>query len=236
MAKTAKTFPGGIHPHEFGQGKSATSVQSVRAAQAPARVAISMAQHIGAPCTPLVKPGAHVLMGQKIGEPAGFMGAPVHASVSGTVKALETRVLANGAAAQCVVIENDFKDEWDSSLIPPEDVQSMTREELTAYTREKGIVGLGGAAFPTSIKLSPAAEKPIDYVILNGAECEPFLTCDHRMMLENSAAIVDGLKYAMRISGAANGVIAIEENKPDAIEAMIKAVANTPFIVQPLMV
>ena len=236
MAKTAKTFPGGIHPHEFGQGKSATSVQSVRAAQAPARVAISMAQHIGAPCTPLVKPGAHVLMGQKIGEPAGFMGAPVHASVSGTVKALETRVLANGAAAQCVVIEHDFKDEWDSSLVPPEDVQSMTREELTAYTREKGIVGLGGAAFPTSIKLSPAAEKPIDYVILNGAECEPFLTCDHRMMLENSAAIVDGLKYAMRISGAANGVIAIEENKPDAIEAMIKAVADTPFIVQPLMV
>ena len=147
----AKTFPGGIHPHEFGQGKSATNGQPSRPAQPPQRVAISMAQHIGAPCNPLVKPGQRVLMGQKIGEPRGFMGAPVHSSVSGTVKALETRFMAGGGSAQVVVIENDFQDEWDPDIVPCQDPDSMSREELTAYVREKGIVGLGGAALSVAL-------------------------------------------------------------------------------------
>ena len=112
----------------------------------------------------------------------------------------------------------------------------MSREELTAYVREKGIVGLGGAAFPTSIKLATPPDKPIDYVIVNGAECEPFLTCDHRMMLENPEGVVDGLNWAMKISGARTGIIAVEQNKPDAIAALEQAVTGTPYTVQPLMV
>ena len=236
MGSLAKTFPGGIHPHEFGQGKSATNGQPSRSAQPPQRVAISMAQHIGAPCNPLVKPGQRVLMGQKIGEPRGFMGASVHSSVSGTVKALETRFMAGGGSAQVVVIENDFQDEWDPDIVPCQDPDSMSREELTAYVREKGIVGLGGAAFPTSIKLATPPDKPIDYVIVNGAECEPFLTSDHRMMLENPEGVVDGLNWAMKISGARTGIIAVEQNKPDAIAALEQAVTGTPYTVQPLMV
>ena len=236
MAKLAKTFRGGIHPHEFGKGKAATNAQPVRTAKVPARVAISMSQHVGAPCTPLVKPGEHVLMGQKVGDPIGFMGAPVHSSVSGTVKAIEPRMLANGVSVQAIIIENDFKDEWDPTLVPPENPDGMTAQELIDYMRKCGIVGLGGAAFPTSIKLSPPKEDHIDYLILNGAECEPFLTCDHRKMLEDPKGIVEGLKYAMRASGADHGIIAIEENKPDAIEAMQKATEGTPFTVQPLEV
>ena len=236
VGSSAKTFPVGIHPHEFGQGKSATNSQPARAARAPERVAISMAQHIGAPCAPLVKPGQRVLMGQKIGEARGFMGAPVHSSVSGTVKALETRVMAGGASAQVVVIENDFQDEWSEEATPPANADAMTRQELGAFVREKGIVGLGGAAFPTSIKLTPPEDKPIDYVIINGAECEPFLTSDHCMMLKNAAGVADGLKWAMKISGAAKGVVAIEQNKPDAIAAMEQALSGTPYYVQPLAV
>lgn len=232
----AKTFPGGIHPHEFGQGKSSTSGQPSKPAQPPKLVAISMAQHIGAPCSPLVKPGQRVLMGQKIGEARGFMGAPVHSSVSGTVKALDMRTMAGGGSAQVVVIENDFLDEWDPEIVPCPDPDALSREELAAYVREKGIVGLGGAAFPTSVKLATPPDKPIDYVIINGAECEPFLTSDHRMMLENPEGIVDGLNWAMKISGARTGVIAVEQNKPDAIELLTSAVSGTSYFVQPLMV
>lgn len=236
MGGLIKTFPGGIHPHEFGKGKAATSGQASRTAQAPAQVAISMSQHIGAPCTPLVKPGEHVLMGQKIGEANGFMGAPVHSSVSGTVKSLETRFMPGGSNTQVVVIDNDFKDEWAADAMPPANPDAMSRQELGAFVREKGIVGLGGAAFPTSIKLTPPEDKVIDYVIINGAECEPFLTSDHRMMLENPEGVVDGLKWAMKISGAKQGIIAIELNKPDAIAAMEKAIAGTPYAVQLLRV
>lgn len=236
VTKTSSTFPGGIHPHEFGRGKAATSAQPARQANAPALVAISMAQHIGAPCMPLVKPGERVLMGQKIGEPRGFMGAPVHASVSGKVKALEMRPMAGGASAQVVVIENDFQDEWHPDVHAPEGMDSMSPKDMAAFVREKGIVGLGGAAFPTSIKLTPPEDKPIDHVIINGAECEPFLTSDHRMMLEHAEDVAKGLALAMKISGARHGTVAIEQNKPDAILAMRKALEGSPYEVTELKV
>ena len=234
MAHPTRTFRGGIHPKEFDGGKDKTAALESRPAAAPDIVAIPMSQHIGAPCKPLVKAGDRVLMGQKIGEPTGFMGAPVHSSVSGKVKGMETRILANGTPAQVVVIENDFLDTWDPELHAPEDADSMTQDELAAFVREKGIVGLGGAAFPTSIKLTPKSS--VDYVILNGAECEPFLTSDHRMMLENPRMVLDGLKWALKITGAAHGVIAIEVNKPDAIETMSRIAAGTEYVVQPLAV
>ena len=232
----AATFRGGVHPREFDGGKAKTSAQPSKPAQPPKLVAISLAQHIGAPCKPLVKVGDAVLVGQKIGEPVGFVGAPVHASVSGKVKAIETRKMAAGNAAQAIVIENDEQYQWDESCTPPENLDALSPAELAAIVREKGIVGLGGAAFPTQIKLTPGEGKHIDYVIVNGAECEPFLTSDHRMMLEEPKSIVDGLSWAVKICGAEKGVIAIEQNKPDAIESMQNATEGTPYVVQPLVV
>ena len=190
-------------------------------AQKPDMVAIMLSQHVGAPCKPLVKAGQRVYMGQMVGEPTGFMGAPVHASVSGVVKGIQQRTAANGAPCMAVVIENDGLDEWDPSIQPCEHPEELDKEEALKRIRNAGIVGMGGAAFPTSVKLAPS--KPVDTVILNGAECEPYLTSDHRMMLERAEDICQGLKIAMKMLSAKQGVIAIEDNKPDAVESMQKA-------------
>ena len=223
------TFRGGIHPRERYGGKSLTGKLPVEAMPAPAQVAILLGQHVGAPCKCLVKAGDRVLLGQKIGEPAGFMGAPVHASVSGTVKAVVTRTTAAGTPGDAVLIENDFSDEWDPSVVPFEgDPLQADPALLRSRIREAGCVGLGGACFPTQVKLSPPEDKPIDTVILNGAECEPYLTGDHRAMLEKSGLIADGLRLAMHILGAARGVVAVEDNKPDAAECMRAAVREIP--------
>lgn len=225
MIKT-NTFPGGVHPREVGGGKRFTGPMPVMNAQPPEFVAILLSQHVGAPCKPVVKPGQRVLMGQVVGEPTGFVGAPVHASVSGTVKGIQPRTSAGGAPVQAVVIQSDGLDEWDPSLVPAADPFQLDRAEVLSRIRAAGIVGLGGAAFPTAVKLSPPEGKKIDTVILNGAECEPYLTADHRMMLEESAAIVDGLKVALHVLGAQRGVIAIEDNKPDAVAAMRQAAGD----------
>lgn len=216
------SFPGGIHPHERGSGKEVTGKMPIAWAQKPDMVAIMLSQHVGAPCKPLVKAGQRVYMGQMVGEPTGFMGAPVHASVSGVVKGIQQRTAANGAPCMAVVIENDGLDEWDPSIQPCEHPEELDKEEALKRIRNAGIVGMGGAAFPTSVKLAPS--KPVDTVILNGAECEPYLTSDHRMMLERAEDICQGLKIAMRLLSAKQGVIAIEDNKPDAVESMQKAV------------
>lgn len=219
----ARTFKGGVHPHETGNGKQSTNAQPIVDATAPACVTIPLSQHIGAPCKCIVAVGQQVAMGQVIGEAEGFVSAPVHASVSGKVKAITTCTVASGKTVPAVVIENDYQDRWDESVKPRENADSLTAQELVTIVRECGIVGLGGATFPTAVKLSPPAEKKVDTLILNGAECEPYLTSDHRMMLEHAPEIVDGMLLEARMLGAQRLIIGIEENKPDAIAALQQA-------------
>jgi len=216
------SFAGGIHPRETMGGKHITGSIPVVKADPPATVAISLSQHVGAPCRAIVKPGQKVLMGQKVGEPVGAMGAPVHSSVSGTVKGIKPRTLASGARVDCIIIENDGNDTPVKDLKIFEDPFTADKAELLSAIREAGLVGLGGAAFPLQVKLSPPADKKIEYLLINGAECEPYLTGDHRMMVENPKAIIDGARIAAYILGAKYIRIGVELNKPDAILALQK--------------
>jgi electron transport complex protein RnfC len=229
----AVTFERGIHPE---YQKELTSGKSIRSLQMPSRVVIPLSQHIGAPAKPEVKIGDEVKRGQTIGSPAGFVSSPVHSSISGKVIAIADFPHPSGKMVPSIVIENDGKDEGISFKENP-DYLNLTSDEIKTIIREAGIVGLGGAAFPTSVKLSPPKEKPIDTVILNGAECEPYLTADHRLMIEHSREIVEGLKIIMKVLGVKEGYIGIEENKPDAIEALTSIVSNESNIeIYPLKV
>lgn len=212
----ARTFRGGFHPEE---NKDITAGKAIVVMDAPGTVVIPMSQHIGAPCNPLVKVGDEVKIGQKIGEPQGFVSVPVHASVSGKVIAVEERPHTGLGKCLSVVIENDFSDTVSETVIP-KNPDKMTTKELVDAIKEAGIVGMGGATFPTHIKLSPPEGKKADCVILNGAECEPFLTADHRMMIEHPDDIIDGLKIMMKILDVHRGYIAIEDNKKDAFRLM----------------
>lgn len=230
-----RSFAGGIHPRETLGGKRVTGIMPVVNAQPPATVAISLSQHVGAPCRPVVKPGQHVFMGQKVGEPVGYMGAPVHSSVSGVVKGIKPRTVASGARVDCVIIENDGLDTKVDGLNIIEDPMTAEKDVLLKAIREAGIVGLGGAAFPTEVKLNPPADKKIEYLLINGAECEPYLTGDHRMMVERAKYVVDGARIAGRILGARRIMIGVELNKPDAIAAL-KKYAEKDIEVCPLKV
>ena len=182
-------------------------------------VKLIMSMHIGAPSTPCVKKGDHVLLGQVIGEPVGFLGIPVHASVSGEVTEVGTIPYLGEMPVTCVTIKNDFQDEW-TELHPLGDVETVDPALIVPAIKNAGICGMGGASFPTHVKLSLKPEQRCDIVIVNGAECETHLTCDHRLMLENSVKIVNGLRAVMRALNVKKGVICIEDNKPDAIQAM----------------
>ena len=217
------TFRGGIHPPE---AKETTANLEIKKAAEPTTVVIPMQQHIGAPCQPIVKAGDIVKVGQKIGEAQGFVSSPVHSSVSGTVKAVEEVPVSTGSKALAVIIESDGKNEIDSSIQPKGDIENLEPEEIVHIIKDAGIVGMGGATFPTHVKLSPPPDKKLDTIILNGAECEPYLTADHRLMLESPEEIVYGLKAIMKAVGVQKGYIGIENNKPDAIETMLKAVEN----------
>ncbi|NLW00094.1 MAG: electron transport complex subunit RsxC [Clostridiales bacterium] len=220
MSLGVLTFRGGVHaPHR----KNDTRNKAIEIMKAPGLVYIPLQQHIGAACQPLVKPGDVVKLGQKIGEPGGFVGAPVHASVSGIVKDIRQVPHPSVGSGLAVVIENDGKDEPDDSITPG-DISSMDADRIKELILEAGIVGMGGAAFPTHVKLSPPKEKPIDTVILNGAECEPYLTADHRLMLEAAEDVADGLKVIMKVLGVERAYIAIEDNKPDAVRIMTDTV------------
>jgi len=216
------TFAGGIHPPER---KTLSEHAAITEAKPPARAIIPLSQHIGAPCQAVVEIGQEVKKGQLVGNPGGFVSAPVHASVSGKVIAMGEFPMANGRMVPSIVIENDGKEEW-TALKDSPDYMNLSPEELKEKIKEAGIVGMGGATFPSHVKLSPPKEKPIDAVIINGAECEPYLTADHRMMLESPSEVVEGLKIVMKVLGVEKGYIGIESNKPDAIETMTKAVAN----------
>ena len=220
------SFAGGIHPKETMGGKHVTGSRPVVKADTPSTVAISLSQHIGAPCRAIVKPGQRVLMGQKVGEPVGAMGAPVHSSVSGVVKGIQQRTIASGARVDCIIIANDGKDEPINERVIFEDPFTADKDALLSAIREAGLVGLGGAAFPLQVKLSPPADKKIEYLLINGAECEPYLTSDHRMMVENPADIVDGARIAAHILGAKYVKIGVELNKPDAILSLKEHVTD----------
>ncbi len=217
-----KMFPGGTHPHEGVNGKVINSGNAIRELPAPQRVIIPLSQHIGAPAVALVKKGDAVLMGQKIADAAGYVSAPVHSSVSGKVVGIENVEIASGAVVPAVVIENDFQDAW-AELKPAKHPETLSAAELQSIVREAGIVGLGGATFPTAVKLTPAAGKTIEKLIINGAECEPYLTADHRLMLEKPAEIIDGLHLMMLALDVKEAVIGVEDNKMDAIQALLAA-------------
>ncbi len=228
-----RTFKGGIHPPH---GKSFTEKKPIEKANEPKIVTIPLQQHIGAPCQPLVEVGDKVKVGQKIGDAEAFVSAPIHSSVSGEVKEIAQKHTPTGQAT-CIVIESDGKDDVDESVQPKADIQELSKEEILKAIREAGITGMGGAAFPTHVKLSPPPDKEIDTVILNGAECEPYLTADHRLMLEDSDMIVYGMKVIMKAVNVKTGYIGIESNKPDAIKAMEEAVKDEAGIeVVPLRV
>lgn len=221
------TFKGGVHPPHF---KELTEKCSIERAKEPTTVVIPMQQHIGAPCEPVVNVGDRVKVGQKIGEAKAFVSAPVHSSISGTVKKIAPMDTPTGSNVICIVIESDGLNEVHENVSSKGDIETLSKEELLNIIKEAGITGLGGAGFPTHVKLSPPPDKKIDTIILNGAECEPYLTADHRLMLEYPDKVVYGLKAIMKTVGVNKGFIGIENNKPDAIEIMIKAVANEPSI------
>ena len=190
------------------------------AVHAPSIVVIPLHQHIGAPCGPVVAVGDKVKVGQRIGEAAQFVSAPVHSSVSGEVIAVEERPLLTGNKALSIVIRNDGKDEM--VKMAAGDPQRMSPQAIRQAVKEAGIVGMGGAGFPTHIKMNPP--KPVDTILINAAECEPYLTCDHRLMLEKAPEMVGGLLAIMKATGASQGIIGIEANKPDAILRMQEAI------------
>ena len=209
-----QTFYGGVHPHDRKELARSKAIKPLSAA--PKQVVIAMSMHVGAPCKPIVAVGDHVKVGQKIGEIAG-LGAPIHASVSGEVKAVEPRPYVGGGKCLSVVIENDFQDTWGGELTPHPDYSALTTDEIVSIVKEAGLTGMGGAGFPTHVKISSGLGK-VDTLILNGAECEPYITADHRLMLEQGEKVIGGLRILMRAFGLDHGTIGVEANKEDAIE------------------
>ena len=212
-----RKFFGGVHPKGY---KALTSQQAVQTFPEPDLLVIPMSQHIGAPCQPLVKKGDTVTVGQKIGDNQGLC-VPVHASVSGTVKAVEKRPHTSGTMMMSVVIQNDHQQTLCPDIQPrtAEEVKALTAEQLIGIIREAGIVGMGGATFPTHVKLSGAIGK-VDTVIVNAGECEPYITADDRLCREMPEKLVSGLQIIMQILGVNHAHIGIEDNKPEAIEAL----------------
>lgn len=210
-----KQFFGGINiPHY----KSFTEQKAIKKTSLPEEIIIPLLQHTGAPNEPLVKVGDKVKAGQKIGASEQFVSAPVHASLSGTVTAIEPRPFVTGQMVESIVIAVD-KDQ-DELELADNALDKVTKEDIVKAVREAGIVGMGGAAFPTAVKLSPPPDKKIDALIINGCECEPFLTCDHRIMLEKPGELLQGVKLLMRMLDVEKAYICIEDNKEDAIEAV----------------
>ncbi len=214
-----KTFKRGVHPHDGKELSNKAAIKTLNPAVG-GEIVIPMSQHIGAPCTPLVKVKDRVLVGQKIGEIAG-LGAPVHATVSGVVKAVKPMLTPGGAMVNSIIIENDGEFEADPS-VGKDKGKSLSNDEILTKIKEAGIVGLGGAGFPTHVKLKPGPDAKITDIIVNAAECEPYLTCDHRCMVERGESLVKGLEIMLKLFPGAKGHIGIEANKPDAIDNMKK--------------
>ena len=217
------TFKGGVHMYD---GKDLSKDKQTKILMPKGEMVYPMSQHIGAPAKPIVTVGDAVLVGQKIGEATGFVSANVISSVSGTVKAVEPRMMVNGEKVLSVVVTNDEQYETVAGFGEKRDYTKLSKEEIRNIVKEAGIVGLGGAGFPTHIKLTPKDDAAIDYVIVNAAECEPYLTSDYRMLLEEPERLVLGLKIILSLFEKAKGVIAIEDNKPAAIARLNDLVKN----------
>jgi len=219
-------FHGGIHlPDE----KELSTGRPVTGAPIPAVLTIPLRQHIGEPAKPLVRVGDRVLKGQRIAEPQGYVSATIHASSSGTVTAIEERPIPHpsGLAGICILIETDGLDEWAKLPMPLDNYEDLDPDVVRERIRWAGIVGMGGAAFPTSVKLNPGPHQPIRTLIVNGAECEPYISCDDMLMRERSGLVIRGASIVMHLLGARDCLIGIEDNKPEAIEAMCLAVAKS---------
>nr|WP_308508447.1 electron transport complex subunit RsxC [uncultured Stomatobaculum sp.] len=222
------TFRGGVHPFE---GKELSMDRAVTVLKPTSgEMVYPLSQHIGAPAKAIVKVGDEVLVGQKIAEAGGFISAVVVSSVSGKVKKIEPRVTAGGAKSISIVIENDGQYTAVEGLGEDRDATKLSKQEIRDIVREAGIVGLGGAGFPTNVKLTPKDESKIDYIIVNGAECEPYLTCDYRMMMEEPERLIGGIKVMLQLFENAKAVIGVENNKPKAIEKLRALVKDEPKI------
>lgn len=211
------TFKGGSHPKE---GKELSADCAIRTLRLSGEYVFPLSQHIGAPAKPLVKKGDRVLVGQKIGEAGGMISSCVISSVSGTVKAVEPRMQTGGSELLSVVVENDELYETAPGVGTGRDYHTLSKEEIRAAVREAGIVGMGGAGFPTHVKLTPRDDEAITFFIANGAECEPYLTSDYRLMLEEAERILGGMEICLSLFPNAKGIMAIENNKPEAVRRM----------------
>ncbi|MBN2412576.1 electron transport complex subunit RsxC [candidate division KSB1 bacterium] len=231
----SKSFSGGIHPPEH---KHETEKKAIEKCPLPSMVIIPVQQHIGAPAKPVVEKGDTVLAGQPVCESTGFVSVPSHASISGTVTAIEQRPHPLGPGVLSVVIESDGEDKWVPGIGYEENYLELDKKEMLSRIQAAGLAGMGGATFPTHVKLSPPPDKPINTFILNGVECEPYLTSDHRLMLEDPKKILLGMQIILHLLGASRAVIGIEKNKSDAILVMQRLVAELklPFEVISLKV
>lgn len=230
---SARKFKGGIHPLE---GKELTAGKELRIAPLFDKYIVPVRQNIGAPPTLTVKKGDAVKKGQRIAEPGGFVSVPLHSPVCGTVGDIVEITGVTGASEQAVEIIADGTDEWDTGLDPIPDWVDTEKDVLKKRILDAGIVGMGGAAFPTHVKLSPPPEKNIDTLIVNGAECEPFLTADHRLMLTRTEEALTGIAIAAKILKVSRIFVGVEDNKMDAIEKMAEAAAKFKITVVPLHV
>jgi len=218
MPVEVRSFRGGVHPPEK---KELSASKPIEVLPPPDVIWIPLQQHIGAPCKPIVNAGDAVKKGQVVGEAGGFVSAPVHSSVSGKVKEIGKVPHIFGADIPAIIIENDGKEEWAEGVnVETKDLASLSVDEIKKRVKDGGLVGMGGATFPTHVKISPPPNKPIDTFIANGVECEPYLTSDHRLMLEKPDEILEGVKLLARVVDAKNIIVAIEANKPDAVKLM----------------
>ena len=218
------TFKGGIHPND---GKSLAKDKAIVTVMPKGDLIYPLSQHIGAPASPIVSVGDHVLKGQKIAEAGGFVSAPIHASVSGTVKAIEPHFNPTGSKVNCIVVENDGEYQ-EVPYAPAKPFDELTKEAILNLISEAGIVGMGGAGFPTKVKLSPKEPEKIEYVIANCAECEPYITADYRRMLENPEELVSGMKVVLKLFDNAKGIFGVEDNKPDCIAKLKELTKDEP--------
>ena len=221
------TFRGGVHPDER---KELSREARLRLFDPEGEMVFPLQQHIGKPAKPLVKKGDLVLVGQRIAEADGFISAHIHSSCSGTVKVIEKRRVLGGGMAECIVIDNDGQFTPFADYTRKGDAAQLSNNDIVQRVQDAGVVGLGGAGFPTSVKLKPKNPEAIEFVIANGAECEPYLTCNDQLMRTHSVEIAEGLELVLRLFPNAEGVICIEDNKPEAIHAMEIAVSDKPRI------
>jgi electron transport complex protein RnfC len=219
------TFTGGVHPYD---GKDLSKDKPMKTIVPKGEMVYPLSQHIGAPATPIVQKGDRVLAGQKIAEAGGFVSAPIYATVSGTVKTIEPRRVVTGDMVNSIIIYNDGL--FEEVEYTPHDPEKLDKKEILELIKNAGIVGMGGAGFPTHVKLSPKEPEKIDYVIANCAECEPYLTSDYRRIIEEPEKLVQGLKIILKLFDNAQGILAVEDNKPDCIKILQDLTKNEPKI------